>query len=72
MRPPLMAVSGAFMLGYGVFRFAVEFVRVPAAHLGYLALDWVTMGQILSTPMILFGLFLLAMAYRRKPAAAGG
>ena len=71
-RPPLMAVSGAFMLGYGVFRFAVEFVRVPDAHLGYLALDWVTMGQLLSTPMILFGLFLLAMAYRRKPAAAGG
>jgi phosphatidylglycerol:prolipoprotein diacylglycerol transferase len=65
-----MAVSGAFLVGYGLFRFAVEFVRVPDAHLGYLALGWVTMGQILSTPMILFGLLLLALAYRGRAAAA--
>ena len=65
-----MAVSGAFLLCYGLFRFAVEFVRVPDAHLGYLAADWLTMGQILSTPMILFGILILFLAYRRPAAAA--
>lgn len=69
-RPPVMAASGAFLLFYGLFRFSVEFVRVPDAHLGYLALDWVTMGQILSTPMILFGLLFLFLAYRAPAAAA--
>jgi phosphatidylglycerol:prolipoprotein diacylglycerol transferase len=59
-----MAISGLFLLCYGVFRFAVEFVRMPDAHLGYLALDWVTMGQVLSAPMILFGLVLLALSRR--------
>ncbi len=63
---PTMAVSGMFLLCYGVFRFVVEFVRVPDQHLGYLALEWVTMGQILSLPMILFGAFLLAWAYKGK------
>ncbi|WP_369934068.1 prolipoprotein diacylglyceryl transferase [Xanthomonas tesorieronis] len=53
------AVSGLFALLYGVFRFAVEFVRVPDAPIGYLAFHWLTMGQILSTPLILLGLFLL-------------
>ncbi|MFP5349349.1 MAG: prolipoprotein diacylglyceryl transferase [Gammaproteobacteria bacterium] len=65
---PVGAVSGLFLIGYGVFRFAVEFVRVPDAHLGYLALDWVTMGQILSLPMILVGVAMLVWAYRRRPA----
>lgn len=64
---PTMAVSGMFLLCYGVFRFAVEFVRVPDAHLGYLALGWVTMGQILTAPMIIIGLTLLLYAYRKKP-----
>lgn len=67
---PLMAVSGVFLLLYGVFRFSVEFVRTPDAHMGYLAFDWLTMGQILSTPMILAGLLLLGLAYGRRPAAA--
>lgn len=61
---PAMAVSGLFLFCYGIFRFSVEFVRVPDAHLGYLALDWLTMGQILSTPMILGGILLLWLAYR--------
>jgi phosphatidylglycerol:prolipoprotein diacylglycerol transferase len=64
---PRMAVSALFLLGYGVFRFAVEFVRMPDAHLGYLAFDWLTLGQLLSAPMILGGVFLLWLAYR-KPA----
>ena len=57
------AVSGLFLLCYGSFRILVEFVREPDAHLGYLAWNWVTMGQILSIPMIAFGLWLLARAW---------
>jgi len=66
---PVGAVSGLFLVGYGLFRFAVEFFRQPDAHLGYLALGWVTMGQILTLPMLLAGVLLLAWAYRRRPAA---
>jgi phosphatidylglycerol:prolipoprotein diacylglycerol transferase len=53
------AVSGLFLLGYGSFRFVVEFWRMPDAQLGYLAWDWLTMGQILCLPMIAGGLFLI-------------
>lgn len=67
---PTMAVSALFLLLYGVFRFSVEFVRVPDAQYGYLAFDWVTMGQVLSLPMILAGAFMLWYAYARTPAAA--
>jgi phosphatidylglycerol:prolipoprotein diacylglycerol transferase len=56
---PAGRVSGLFLVLYGVFRFAIEFVREPDAHLGYLALGWVTMGQLLSLPMVLFGAWLL-------------
>lgn len=61
---PVKAISGLFLLGYGIFRFIIEFVRVPDQHIGYIAFDWFTMGQLLSLPMILFGLVLLVMAYR--------
>lgn len=63
---PRWAPSGLFLLGYGVFRFLVEFVRVPDENRGYLLFDWVTMGQLLSLPMIIGGLALLAYAYRRN------
>ena len=63
---PRYAVSGLFALLYGVFRFAVEFVREPDAQLGYLAFGWLTMGQLLSTPLILLGLFWLWKA-RHSP-----
>ena len=56
---PRYAVSGMFALLYGVFRFAVEFVREPDQQLGYLAFGWLTMGQVLSMPLILLGLFWL-------------
>ena len=65
---PVMAVSGMFMLFYGIFRFGVEFVRVPDAHLGYLALEWVTMGQILSAPMIVIGAVMIGWAYKNNKA----
>ncbi|NND65704.1 MAG: prolipoprotein diacylglyceryl transferase [Gammaproteobacteria bacterium] len=63
-KPPRMALSGVFLLGYGIFRFMIEFVRVPDSHLGYLAGEWVTMGQLLSLPMILLGAWLVHAAYR--------
>jgi phosphatidylglycerol:prolipoprotein diacylglycerol transferase len=65
---PTMAVSGLFGVCYGVFRFIVEFVREPDAHLGYLAFGWLTMGQLLSLPMILIGAALMAWGYRNEDA----
>lgn len=56
---PRYAVAGLFALLYGSFRLLVEFVREPDAQLGYLAFGWLTMGQVLSTPLILLGLFWL-------------
>ena len=55
-------VGGLFLIGYGVFRFFVEFFREPDAHLGAVAFDWMSMGQILSIPMVLLGLFLMLWA----------
>jgi len=66
---PRYAVSGVFALLYGVFRFAVEFVRVPDAQIGdhgYLAFGWLTMGQVLSLPLVALGLFFLWLS-RRSP-----
>ncbi len=52
---------------YGVVRFMIEFVRIPDEHIGYLAhTDWLTEGQVLSLPMIIVGLVLLAYAYRSR------
>jgi len=65
-RPPVMSVAGMFLLCYGIFRFCIEFVRVPDAHIGYLAFNWLTMGQVLSLPMIIFGALFITMAYRRN------
>lgn len=63
---PLMAVSGLFLLGYGLFRFAVEFVRMPDAHIGYLAGGWLTTGMLLTAPMIIIGILFITLAYRNK------
>jgi phosphatidylglycerol:prolipoprotein diacylglycerol transferase len=63
---PRWAASGLFLICYGVFRFLIEFVRVPDANRGYLFFDWVTMGQILSTPMIVAGIWMLVIAYSRR------
>lgn len=51
-------VAGLFLIGYAIIRIGIEFVRVPDEHLGYLAFGWLTQGQLLSIPMILFGLYL--------------
>ena len=65
---PRMAVSGVFCLGYGSFRFLVEFFRQPDAHMGFVAFNWMSQGQLLSTPLIVLGLVLLVLAYRRNEA----
>lgn len=65
---PTGSVAGLFVALYGVFRFLVEFVREPDAHIGYLAWDWLTMGQVLSLPMIAFGIGLMIWAYRQPQA----
>jgi phosphatidylglycerol:prolipoprotein diacylglycerol transferase len=62
---PLGAVSGLFLLGYGILRFLVEFTREPDGFLGLLALGF-SMGQWLSLPMALSGIGLLVWAYRKK------
>lgn len=62
---PTMAVSGLFLACYGAFRFLVEFTRMPDEQIGFIAGGWLTMGQLLSLPMLLAGIALLAVAYRR-------
>lgn len=65
---PTMAVSGLFLVGYGVFRFMVEFVREPDNHIGFDLLGWMTRGQILCVPMVLFGGALIYIAYKKQHA----
>ena len=63
---PRSAVGGLFLLCYGVFRFGIEFVRVPDANRGYLLWGWVTEGQILSLPVAIAGAWVIAAAYRKR------
>ncbi len=63
---PRLAVSGLFLLCYGVFRFVLEFFRQPDIQLGYVAFGWMTRGQELCVPMVIFGILFLIIAYHRK------
>ncbi|MDT8319605.1 MAG: prolipoprotein diacylglyceryl transferase [Xanthomonadales bacterium] len=66
---PTAAVSGLFLLGYGCFRFMAEFFREPDAHIGFIAGGWLSMGMLLSLPMIVAGAVVMVLAYRygRRP-----
>lgn len=65
---PRGTYSGVFMVGYGLCRFVVEFIREPDAQLGYLWGGWLTMGQVLSLPLVIAGIVLLIYAWKmRKP-----
>ncbi|WP_243041770.1 prolipoprotein diacylglyceryl transferase [Dyella sedimenti] len=68
MKPrPRYLISGLFALLYGCFRFGVEFVRLPDfPRPGYLAWGWLTMGQVLSLPLVIIGIVLLVMS-RKAP-----
>ncbi|WCN12154.1 prolipoprotein diacylglyceryl transferase [Marinomonas mediterranea] len=61
---PRYAVSGMFLIFYGLFRIFVEFFREPDAHIGYLAFGWLTEGQLLSFPMVVLGAGLVALAFK--------
>ena len=59
-------IAGMFLLGYGVLRFIGEGFRQPDAHIGFVALDWMSMGQVLSVPMMIFGVLIWFWAERRS------
>ena len=63
---PLMAVSAVFIGSYGLFRFTTETFRTPDSQIGFIAFDWLTMGQLLSLPMILIGIFVYIRAMKNK------
>jgi phosphatidylglycerol:prolipoprotein diacylglycerol transferase len=65
------AVSGLFLLGYGAFRFVAEFFREPDGHVGFIAQQWLTMGMLLSLPMVLAGLIILLRAYNHAQDQQG-
>ena len=67
---PRMAVSGLFLLLYGCFRIFIELFRQPDPQYGYLAFNWLTMGQLLSLPMIIAGGLMLWYGYRYPKYAA--
>ena len=60
---PQGSFFGTFLVLYGIFRFLIEFVRVPDAQLGYL-FGFITMGQLLSLPLVIVGAFLIVRALR--------
>jgi phosphatidylglycerol---prolipoprotein diacylglyceryl transferase len=62
-------VGGAFVCGYGLSRIFVEFFREPDAHIGYLEGNWLTMGMILSLPMVLAGGWAMLTARKRSGRA---
>lgn len=68
--PPVGALAACLVLLYGVFRFIVEFYRMPDEHLGFVALGWMTRGQMLCLPMMVIGLFVLLWVYRNQSQIA--
>jgi phosphatidylglycerol:prolipoprotein diacylglycerol transferase len=65
---PRLAPTGLFLLVYGCARFTVEWVRLPDANIGYLVGEWLTMGMVLTIPMIVIGAGMMIYAYRRNAA----
>ena len=64
---PQGTFMGVFLLLYGVFRFLIEFVRLPDAQLGYLlGTGWLTMGQVLSLPLVVVGAAILVIAAKKN------
>jgi phosphatidylglycerol---prolipoprotein diacylglyceryl transferase len=63
-------LSGAFLVGYALSRILAEFFREPDAHIGFLA-GGVTMGQLLSLPMLALGIALVLRGQRRRLEAVG-
>jgi len=68
LRTPGVA-TGIFCIGYALSRIFVEFFRLPDAHIGYLAFGWLTMGMVLSLPVLLAGIAFIIYG-RTRPAHA--
>ena len=68
---PQFTFLGTFLLLYGIFRFLIEFVRMPDAQLGYLFGGVITMGQCLSLPLVVAGILLLVLSHRWKRPQVG-
>lgn len=62
---PVLSISGLFLLGYGSFRFIIEYYREPDEHLQAMA-EFMSMGQVLSLPMIIGGAALMIWAYSKN------
>lgn len=67
---PALATGALFCLGYGAFRFFVEFFRQPDEGIDFVAFNWMTEGQLLSLPMIVVGAVVLILAYKDNRFAA--
>jgi len=63
---PSLSVSGLFLLGYGAFRFIVEYWREPDDHLRAMA-EYISMGQLLSLPMVFAGIAMIVWGYKYSP-----
>jgi len=67
---PLGLISGTFLLGYGICRFIIEFFRAPDKHLESLVTDYsLSMGQMLTIPMLIIGAWLIYRALQNKSTA---
>ena len=66
-RPPV-TTSGMFLIAYGLLRLTTEFFRTPDSQLMFVAFDWMTMGQLLSLPMVVLGLGFIYYGYQQAPA----
>lgn len=67
---PLASVTGLFGVGYGMARIIGEFFRQPDAYPGFIAGGWLTMGMLLSLPMVLLGIAMMVWGYRNHPQGA--
>lgn len=63
---PKMFMSAWFLIGYSLCRMMAEFFRQPDPQYGYLAFNWLTMGQILCLPMLIAGCVLLYLSLKNK------
>ena len=69
---PTGLISGLFLVLYGLFRYVVEFFREPDVQIGFDLYGWMTRGQLLSLPMVVAGLLLIAYALVRDRRARAG
>lgn len=62
-------VTGVFLIGYALLRMLTELFRAPDAHIGFLAFEWLTMGQLLSLPILIAGILLFLWSQKQTVPA---